>query len=189
MKLSAYLLGLGALASAISIDVTPVLAQVAGGNDNGSGREAITAPLAGSRQQAYAAQSQSAVDRFSQSLTATSIGDVATFDLINGGAPGPFIAALLPSGVATDSATGKAAANLASTMKGMRAGNGNINAAKLNAAVVAYNEYIKAMVGELGPDRAISSPLSSQKAVQGLLSQLIQVANQSAPTAPPATKQ
>ncbi len=180
MKLLAYLLALGTVTSGSFSNLTPVLAQVNGGNDNGSGREAITAPLAGSRQTVYVAPSQNAVNQFSQALTATSLGDPATFDVINGGAPTPFIAALLPSGVAIDGATGKAATTLAGTMQGMRSSNGNISAVKLNAAVVAYNEYVKALVGEIGPEKAIANAPNTQKVVQGLLAQLIQVANRAA---------
>ena len=180
MKITAYLLGLGAVTSALLCHLTPVSAQIAGGNDNGSGREAIVAPLAGSRQSAYIAPSQAAVDRFSQALTASSIGDAATFDVINGGAPAPLVTVLLPTGVAADGATGKAASNLASTIQGLRSPDGKIDARKLNSSVGAFNQYVKALVGELGPDRAVANAPIGQKAVKGLLSQLIQVANQAA---------
>ena len=180
MKLTTYLVSLGAITSALLSSITPVHAQIAGGNDNGSGREAIVAPLTGSRQSAYVAQSQAAVDRFSQALSASSIGDAATFDVINGGAPAPLVTALLPAGVAADGATEKAAKNLASTIQGMRSPNGKIDARKLNSSVGAFNQYVKALVGELGPDAAVANAPSGQKALQGLLSQLIQVANQAA---------
>jgi hypothetical protein len=180
MKITAYLLGLGAVTSALLCHLTPVRAQIAGGNDNGSGREAIVAPLTGSRQSAYIAQSQAAVDRFSQSLTADLIGDAATFDVINGGAPAPLVTALLPTGVATDGATGKAARNLASTIQGLRSPDGKIDARKLNSSVGAFNQYVKALVGEIGPDNAVANAPIGQKVVKGLLSQLIQVANQAA---------
>ncbi len=180
MKLFTYAIGMGMATIAILVNSTAGLAQIGGGNDNGSGKEAISAPLAGNRQTVYAPQSQTAVDRFSQALTANSIGDAATFDVINGATPAPLVAALLPTGVAPDGTTGKAAANLATTIQGLRAGNGNIDAVKLNASVVAYNEYVKALVGELGADKAVSSAPTGQKAVQGLLTQLIRVANQAA---------
>ncbi len=181
MKLTSYLCGLGVATSALLChDFTPVLAQISGGNDNGSGREAIVAPLAGSRQSAYIAQSQAAVDRFSQSLTASSIGDAATFDALNGGATAPLVVALLPTGVAADGATGRAAKNLANTLQGMRSSDGKIDARKLNSSVGAFNQYVKALVGELGPDSAVATATIGQKTVQGLLSQLIQVANQAA---------
>jgi hypothetical protein len=178
MKQLTYLFGIATIA--MLAHSTPGLAQIAGGNDNGSGKEAISAPLAGNRQTVYAPQSQNAVNQFSQALTANSIGDAATFDVINGSSPATLVAALLPSGVATDGATGKAAANLAATIQGLRAGNGNIDAAKLNASVVAYNEYVKALVGEVGADKAVNGAPTGQKAVQGLLTQLIRVANQAA---------
>ncbi|WP_373541086.1 hypothetical protein [Chamaesiphon sp.] len=181
MKLATYLVGLGAVTSALLGNLTPVRAQIAGGNDNGSGREAIVAPLPGNRQSAYIAQSQTAVDRFSQSLTASSIGDAATFDVINGGAPAPLVAVLLPTGMATDGTTAKAAQNLASTLQGMRSGDGKIDASKLNRSVGAFNQYVTALVGELGPDAAVATAPVGQKAVQGLLSQLVRVANQAAP--------
>ena len=66
----------------------------------------------------------------------------------------------------------------------MRAGNGNISATKLNASVGAYNDYVRALVGEIGPDRALNEAPSGQKALYSLLGQLLQVANQSSPTAP-----
>ena len=72
----------------------------------------------------------------------------------------------------------------------MRASNGNISATKLNASVGAYNDYVKALVGEVGPEKAIKEAPNGQKALQGLLGQLIQIANQSAPadsSAPPVT--
>ena len=176
MKQLTYLFGMATIA--MLANSTPGSAQIAGGNDNGSGKEAISAPLAGNRRTVYAPQSQNAVDRFSQGLTANSVGDAATFDVINGSSPAPLVAALLPSGVATDGATGKAAVSLATTIQGLRAGNGNIDAAKLNASVVAYNEYVKALVGEIGAEKAAIVAPIGQKALQGLLTQLIQVANQ-----------
>jgi hypothetical protein len=190
MKISS-LLALGAVASLIAIDLVPANAQVGNGSDNGNTFTSITntggGGAVGGGEPAYASQSQSAVNQFSQSLTANSIGDQATFDTINGGASAPLVAALLPTGVPADGATGKAAANLANTVQGMRSGNGNISATKLNAAVPAYNDYVKTLVGEVGPEKAVATAPAGQKALQGLLSQLVQVANQSAPatTTPP----
>jgi hypothetical protein len=186
MKLSAYILGLLAVASPIAVSAT-ANAQVGNGSDNGNTFTSIVnagggGVRGGSGQPSYPSGSQSAVDQFSQSLTANSLGDQATFDTINGGDT-----ALVPTGVPADGATGKAAASLASTVQGMRGGNGNINATKLSAAVPAYNEYVKALVGELGPEKALASAPNGQKALQGLLSQLVQVASQSAPTGTPST--
>jgi hypothetical protein len=191
MKLSAYLLGLLAVASPIVISAT-ANAQVGNGSDNGNTFTSIVnagggGVRGGGGQPSYPSASQSAVDQFSQSLTANSLGDQATFDTINGGDAAPLVAALVPSGVPADGATGKAAANLATTVQGMRGGNGNINATKLSAAVPAYNEYVKALVGELGPEKALASAPNGQKALQGLLSQLVQVASQSAPSTTPST--
>jgi hypothetical protein len=101
--------------------------------------------------------------------------------VINGAAPAPLVAALLPAGVAPDGATGKAASSLASAVQGMRAGNGAIDAAKLNASVPAYNDYVKAMVGEIGAEKALNSAPVGQKVLQGLLGQLVQIASQAAP--------
>jgi hypothetical protein len=191
MKISSYLLGLGAVASLVALNLSPASAQIGNGSDNGNTFNSIVntggGGVVGGGEPSYASQSQSAVNQFSQSLTANSVGDAATFDVINGAAPAPLVAALLPSGVAADGATGKAAAKLASTVQGMRSGNGNISATKLNASVGAYNEYVKAYVGEVGPEKALSDAPAGQKALQGLLGQLIQVANQSAPAAAPAT--
>jgi hypothetical protein len=191
MKISSYLLGMGAVASLVALNLTPANAQVGNGSDNGNTFTSITniggGGVVGGGQPTYASQSQSAVDQFSQSLTANSVGDAATFDVINGGAPGPLVAALLPAGVPADGATGKAATNLATTVQGLRSGNGNINASKLNASVGAYNDYIKAYVGEVGPEKALTDAPNGQKALQGLLGQMIQVANQSAPTTAPVT--
>ncbi len=194
MKISAYLLGMGVVATLAALNIAPAHAQIGNGSDNGNTFNSITntggGGVVGGGEPSYAAPSQSAVNQFSQSLTANTVGDAATFDVINGAEPAPLVAALLPTGVAADGATGKAAANLASTVKGMRSGNGNINATKLNASVGAYNDYVKALVGEVGPEKAISDAPNGQKALQGLLGQLIQIANQSAPadgsTPPPA---
>lgn len=187
MKISAYLLGLLAVASPIVVSAS-ANAQVGNGSDNGNTFTSIVnaggGGARGSGQPSYPSASQSAVDQFSQSLTANSLGDQATFDTINGGEPGPLVAALVPSGVPADGATGKAAATLATTVQGMRTGNGSINASKLSAAVPAYNDYVKALVGELGPEKALANAPNGQKALQGLLSQLVQVASQSAPAAP-----
>lgn len=196
MKISAYLLGLGAVTSLVALNLAPVNAQVLNGSDNGNTFTSVTnvggGGIIGSGGEAgYASQSQSAVNQFSQSLTANAVGDAATFDVVNGAEPAPLVAALLPAGAAADGATGKAAVTLATTVKGMRTGNGNINATKLNASVGAYNEYVKALVGELGPEKAVAGAPIGQKALQGLLGQLVQVANQAAPapaaapTAPP----
>ena len=191
MKISSYLLGMGAVASLVALNVTPANAQIGNGSDNGNIFTSITnvggGGIVGSGERTYASQSQSAVNQFSQSLTANSVGDAATFDVINGGAPGPLVAALLPAGVPADGATGKAATNLANTVQGLRSSNGNISATKLNASVGAYNDYIKAYVGEVGPEKALTDAPNGQKALQGLLGQLIQVANQSAPPSAPVT--
>jgi hypothetical protein len=185
-KISSSWFGLGVFTGAVLCNLTPVSAQIDGGNDNGSGRESITAPLAGRRQTTYASQSQNAVNQFSKSLTANSVGDPATFDVINGGAPAPLVAALLPSGVGVDGETGRAASSLATTIQGMRSGDGKIDAVKLNASVGAFNRYVKALVGEIGPERAVAAAPVGQKALQGLLNQLLQVANQA--SAPAAAK-
>lgn len=190
MKISSYLLGLGAVAGLVAINLSPANAQVGNGSDNGNTFNSVVntggGGIVGGGEPSYAAQSQSAVNQFSQSLTANSVGDAATFDVINGAAPAPLVAALLPTGIAADGATGKAATNLASTVQGMRTGSGNINASKLNASVGAYNDYVKALVGELGPEKALTDAPVGQKALQGLLGQLVQVANQAAPAAAPA---
>jgi hypothetical protein len=194
MKISSYLLGMGAVASLVALNLSPASAQTFNGSDNGNIFNSVTNTGGGGTPgrgggPAYAAPSQTAVNQFSQSLTANAVGDAATFDVINGAAPAPLVAALLPTGVPADGATGKAAANLASTVQGLRASNGDINANKLNASVGAYNDYVKAYVGEVGPEKALSDAPNGQKALQGLLGQLIQIANQSAPvdpSAPPA---
>ncbi len=191
MKISSYLLGLGAVASLVALNLAPVNAQVGNGSDNGNTFTSVTnvgggGVVGGSGAPGYAAQSQAAVNQFSQSLTANAVGDAATFDVINGGAPASLMPSLLPAGVAADGATGKAAMTLAGTVQGMRSGNGNINSTKLNASVGAYNDYVKAMVGELGPEKSVAGAPIGQKALQGLLGQLVQVANQSAPAVAPA---
>jgi hypothetical protein len=190
MKISSYLLGLGAVASLVALTLTPASAQVGNGSDNGNIFNSVTGTggggIRGGGEPSYESQSQSAVNQFSQSLTANAVGDAATFDVINGAEPAPLVASLVPSGVPADGATGKAAANLASTVRGMRASNGNISATKLNASVGAYNDYVKAYVGEVGPDKALADAPNGQKALQGLLGQLVQIANQSAPAAAPA---
>ncbi|WP_310486399.1 hypothetical protein [Chamaesiphon sp. VAR_69_metabat_338] len=190
MKISSYLLGIGAVASLVALNIAPASAQVGNGSDNGNIFNSVTGTggggVRGGGEPSYEAQSQSAVNQFSQSLTANAVGDAATFDVINGAEPAPLVASLVPSGVPADGATGKAAANLASTVRGMRASNGNISATKLNASVGAYNDYVKAYVGEVGPDKALANAPSGQRALQGLLGQLVQIASQSAPASAPA---
>ncbi|WP_310429144.1 hypothetical protein [Chamaesiphon sp. VAR_48_metabat_135_sub] len=189
MKISSYLLGLGAVASLVALNLNPANAQLGNGSDNGNTFTSVTSVggggVIGGGEPTYASQSQTAVNQLSQSLTANTVGDAATFDVVNGAEPAPLVAGLLPAGVAPDGPTGKAATVLATTVKGMRSGNGNINATKLNASVGAYNEYVKAMVGELGPEKAVTSAPSGQKALQGLLGQLIQTANSATPTVAP----
>lgn len=187
MKISSLVLGLGAAASVVTLNLAAANAQVGNGSDAGNIFTSVvntgTAGVTGTGyRSAYPAASQSAVNQFSQSLSASSIGDQATFDTINGSSPAPLAAALLPTGVAADGATGRAAANLANAVQGMRASNGDIDATKLNAAVPAYNSYVSALVGEVGPDKAVADAPAAQKSLQGLLSQLVQVANQSSPT-------
>jgi hypothetical protein len=186
MKISSYLLGLGAVATLVAVNLTPAHAQLGNGSDNGNTFTSVTnvgggGIVGGNTAAGYNSQSQSAVNQFSQSLTANAVGDAATFDVINGAEPAPLVATLLPAGVAADGATGKAATALATTVKGMRGGNGNIDATKLNASVGAYNDYVKALVGELGPEKAVAGAPTGQRALQGLLGQLVQVANQAAP--------
>jgi hypothetical protein len=198
MKISSYLLGLGAVAGLVAVNLAPASAQLGNGSDNGNTFNSIVNTggggiVGGSGEPAYVSQSQTAVNQFSQSLTANTVGDAATFDVVNGAAPAPLVAALLPAGVAADGPTAKAATTLATAVQGMRSGNGNINARKLNESVGAYNEYVKVMVGEIGPEKALAGAPAGQRALQGLLGQLAQVANQSAPpsaapapVAPPA---
>ena len=191
MKISSYLLGLGAVATSLfALNLAPASAQIGNGSDNGNIFNSITSTggggSVGSGEPSYVSGSQNAVNQLSQSLTANTVGDAATFDVINGAAPAPLVTALLPAGVAADGATGKAASNLANTVQGMRSSNGNISATKLNASVGAYNNYVKALVGELGPEKALSDAPNGQKALQSVLGQLIQVASQSSPTAAPA---
>jgi hypothetical protein len=172
-------------ATGLLLSIAPVCAQIGGGNDNGVGYQSVSAPRTGVRDTTYPPQSQTAVDRFSQSLTADRIGDAATFDVINGGAPAPLVNSLIPTGVAADSATVKAASNLASTLKGLRSSDGTIDAAKLNLSVSAFNEYVKVLVSEQGMEKAIANAPATHKAVQGLLGQLVRVANQATPTTTP----
>ena len=200
MKISSYLLGLGAVAGLVAVNLAPVNAQQFNGSDNGNTFNSIVNTggggiVGGNGEPAYVSQSQTAVNQFSQSLTANTVGDAVTFDVVNGAAPAPLVAALLPAGVAADGPTAKAATTLATTVQGMRSGNGNINARKLNESVGAYNEYVKVMVGEVGPEKALAGAPAGQRALQALLGQLAQVANQSAPpsavpapVAPPAPK-
>jgi hypothetical protein len=186
MKISSYLLGLGAISGLVALNVAPAHAQVGNGSNNGNIFTSVTSTggggVAGGGEPSYAPQTQSAVNQFSQSLTANAVGDAATFDVINGAAPAQLVTGLVPAGVPADGATSKAAMKLAATVQGMRTGNGNINATKLNESVGAYNEYVKALVGEVGPEKAVNEGPAGQKALQALLGQLVQVANQSAPT-------
>ncbi|PSB56303.1 hypothetical protein [Chamaesiphon polymorphus] len=188
MKRSSYLLSLGLATGVVVCHLTAVLAQIAGGSDNHSGKESVSAPRPRNTQSPEAARRQTALDEFSKSLSANSVGDAALFDVINGGAPTPLVAALLPTGLAADSATGKAATTLADTVRGLRAANGNIDTNKLQASIGAFNNYVKTLVGEIGPDKAVADAPSGQKALQGLLGQLVQVASQGAATTPPTPR-
>ncbi len=185
MKILSYCLGLGAIASVVALNLTPATAQSLSGSDAGNTFTSVTNAAGGGSigggAPVYASAAQTAVNQLSQSVNANNLGDQATFDTINGGAPAPLVAGLLPAGAAPDGATAKAATTLAGTVQGMRAGNGDINAAKLNASVVAYNDYVKAMVGEVGAEKALTGAPIGQKALQGLLGQLVQAANQAAP--------
>jgi hypothetical protein len=196
MKISSYLLGLGAVASLVALNLAPANAQFGNGSDNGNTFTSITnvgggGIVGGNGEPGYASASQSAVNLFSQSLTANAVGDAATFDVVNGAAPAALVATLLPTGVAADGATGKAATVLASTVQGMRSSNGNINGTKLNASVGAYNDYVRAFVSEVGPQKAVDTAPTGLKALQGLLGQLAQAANSAssapAPVAPAPT--
>lgn len=162
--------------------LAPALAQYNGGNDAGSGKEAISVPR--KQQIVYPPTIQTAVDRFSQSLSAERIGHVPTFEAINGGATAPLAKSLLPAGVAVDGSTAKAARDLANILQGMRSNSGKIDAAKLNAAVGAYNNYVKVLGVEVGAERAPIVVPVAQKAVKRLLSSLLQVANQASVQAP-----
>ncbi len=181
MKILSYCLGLGAVVSVMALNLTPAAAQFFNGSDSGNTFTSITNTNGGGvkagGKAGYAPATQAAVDGFSQSLSANSIGDTAIFDVINGAAPAPLVSALLPAGVAPDGATGKAASVLASAVQGMRAGNGAIDAFKLNAAVPAYNDYVRVMVGEIGAEKALNSAPVGQKVLQGLLGQLVQIAS------------
>jgi hypothetical protein len=188
MKLLAYVLGLGTIAGTIQFNLAPVYAQIGGGNDNGSGRESISAPRPRNTSSPESSRRQNALNEFSKSLTANSVGDAATFDVINGGAPAPLVAALLPTGVSADSATGKAANTLANTVRGLRADNGNIDTNKLQTSIGAFNDYVKTLVGEIGPDKAVNEAPSGQRSLQRLLAQLVQVAAQGASIVPPTAR-
>jgi hypothetical protein len=165
----------------VAAATAPVWAQYNGGNDAGSGREAISVPR--KTQITYPPTIQTAVDRFSQSLSADRIGHLPTFEVINGGATDPLAKSLLPAGVANDGATSKAARDLANTLQGMRSTGGKIDAAKLNASVGAYNNYVRVLGTEVGERAPIVAPVA-QKAVKGLLSSLLQVANQASAQTP-----
>jgi hypothetical protein len=189
MKLSSYWLGLGVVASAIALNLNPATAQLTTGADftgiatqatsvGGGGQKGGGAPT-------FEPQTQAAVDQVGQSLNANNVGDATVFDVMNGANPAPLATALTPQGVPADGATAKAASATASAVQGLRNSNGTINASKLAPAVAAYNDYIQAMVGEVGPEKALSSAPPAQKALQVSLGQLVQVANQAAPAPAP----
>ena len=84
MKISAYLLGLSAIAIA-ALNVAPASAQIGNGSDNGNMFNSITNTGGGGStrggEPSYASQSQNSVNQLSQSLTANTVGDAATFDV------------------------------------------------------------------------------------------------------------
>jgi hypothetical protein len=191
MKLSYYWLGLGVVASAIALNLNPAQAQLTNGSDfTGIAAQATTVGGGGQKGSGGATfepQAQAAVDQVGQSLNANNVGDATVFDVMNGADPAPLVTALVPQGAAADGATAKAAIAAASAVQGLRNANGTINAGKLAPAVDAYNQYINAMVGEVGPQKALDSAPPAQKALQVSLGQLVQVANQAAPAPAPGS--
>jgi hypothetical protein len=186
------------VASAIALNLNPANAQLTNGADFTGIVPQATSVGGGGQKGGGAAtfepQTQAAVDQVGQSLNANNIGDTTVFDVMNGADPAALATALTPQGLPAGGPTASAAAATASAVQGLRNGNGTINASKLAPAVAAYNNYVTAMVGEVGPEKALSSAPPAQKALQVSLGQLVQVANQAAPapsvpsvpSAPPA---
>ena len=184
MKISSYCLGLGATVAVLALNLAPARAEFGSGSDNGNTFTSITdvrgGGLKGSNKPGYPTAVQNAVDGVSQFLTANNAGNSSVFDLMNGATLSPATIAELfvPAGAAPDGATAQSVVPLVMAIQRIRTGNGGIDAAKLNMALPAYNDYVRAMVGEVGAVKALENAPMGQKTLQVLLGQLVQTASQ-----------
>jgi hypothetical protein len=164
VKISSSLLALGTLTSAILLNLAPVSAQSVPGNGSTSGNniQFLFTPVQTATGTALSPTAQANFTQFSQSITPNSVGS-SLFNVFSGGSPAALALSLVPSGAAADGSTAMAGAKLAESLVGIREGSGNLNPNKLSTATDNYNSYIKAMVGEIGGDRAIASLTDPQK--------------------------
>ena len=182
MKISSYCLGLGATAAVLALNLAPARAEFGSTSDNGNTFTSVTdvrgGGLRGSSKPGYPAAVQNAVDGVSQFLNANNAGDPDVFALMNGAtlAPGTIAELFVPTGAAPDGATAQSVVPLIMAIQGIRTGNGGIDAAKLNMALPAYNDYVSAMVGEVGAVKALANAPTGQKTLQVLLEQFVEMA-------------
>lgn len=164
VKISASLLALGTLTSSILLGLAPVSAQSVPGNGSTSGNniQFLFTPVQTAAPSALSPTAQANFNQFSQSITPNSVGS-SLFNVFNGGSPAALALSLVPPGAAANGPTASAAAKLAESLQGIRDGGGNLNPMKLSTATDNYNEYIKAMVPEIGGAQAIASLTDPQK--------------------------
>jgi hypothetical protein len=189
LKLSSSLLGICALTGTMMLGVGSASAQIAPGAASGNGstftnnNQFIYGRGTSNTSSSVSPKAQAAVNQVSQTLTANNVGQ-PVFSALTG-SPEALASELVPAGVAPNGPTASAAAAVASSMPGLRDGSGNINIDKLGSAVDAYNNYVAALVGEVGGDKAIALLADAQKSggkgsaqtpVQSVLTQLVQAA-------------
>jgi hypothetical protein len=164
MKISSSLLALATLTSTSLLGFAPVSAQSVPGNGStvGNNIQFIFNTAQTAVPAALSPTAQANLNQFSQSITPNSVGS-SLFNVFSGGSPTALALSLVPSGAAVDGSTAMAAAKLAQSLQGIRDGGGNLNPSKLSTSTDNYNEYIKAMVSEIGGAQAIASLTDPQK--------------------------
>lgn len=168
-KVSSLLLALGTLTSTLG-PIPRASAQSVPGNGSNVGNN-IQFIFQAPQTSAPAALSPTALTnftQFSQSITPNSVGP-NLFSVFNGGSPAALALSLVPSGAAPDGTTAIAAAKVAQSVQGIRDGGGNLNPIKLSIATDSYNEYIKAMVLEIGGAKAIANLTDPQKSADTVI--------------------
>jgi hypothetical protein len=166
LKISASLLALGTLTSAVLLGTTPVSAQTGNGSDVGNNVQFLINQVQTFAPSSITPPIQAALTTFSQSVNPNSVSP-AVFSALSGGSPAPLAAALIPTGVTANGPTATSAADLAASLNGVRDAGGNINAQKASIAVGKYNAYVAALVAEVGGDKAIASIADAQKSANG----------------------
>ncbi len=169
IKISSSLLALATLTSTIGT-IPSVSAQSVPGNGstNGNNIQFIFATPQTAAPAALSPTAQANFNQFAQSITPNSVG-FNLFNVFNGGSPATLALSLVPPGAAPDGPTAMAAAKLAQSLQGIRDGGGSLNPIKLSIATDNYNDYIKAMVPEIGGAQAIASLTDPQKSADSVV--------------------